>query len=95
MTRDFLDGMIAVLIPSVLCVAWMVWREDEKIPSRDRGYNFSELGEETPNKLGGARSCQFGRASAPIAPHTVQTMRGPKAGTASPSAKAPTSNITS
>jgi hypothetical protein len=30
-----------------------------------------------PNKLRSARSFQFGRASAPIAPHTVHTMRGP------------------
>ena len=31
-----------------------------------------------PNKLTVARSFKFGRASAPMAPHAVQTMRGPK-----------------
>jgi len=39
-----------------------------------------------PYKLAGARSFQLGRASAPIAPHTVQTMRGQNDGTVSSSA---------
>ena len=26
MTMDFLDGMIVAMIPSMLFVAWMVWR---------------------------------------------------------------------
>jgi hypothetical protein len=34
---------------------------------------------------------QFGRASAPIAPQTMQTMRGPNDGTTRSSAKALTS----
>jgi hypothetical protein len=36
-----------------------------------------------PNSAGAVvlRSCQFGLTSAPIAPHTVQTMRGPNDGT--------------
>jgi hypothetical protein len=45
-----------------------------------------------PKRQAVARSFQFGRASAPIAPHTVQTMRGPKDGTVTSSAKAPASN---
>ena len=28
MTQDFLDGMILTLIPSMLTVAWLVWRAD-------------------------------------------------------------------
>jgi len=39
-----------------------------------------------PNKLAGARSFQFGRASAPIAPQTVQTIRGQNDGTVRSSA---------
>jgi hypothetical protein len=45
-----------------------------------------------PNKLRGARSFQLGRASTPIAPHTVHTMRGPKNGTTTSSAKEETSS---
>jgi hypothetical protein len=26
MTQEFLDGMIVVMIPSMLTVAWLVWR---------------------------------------------------------------------
>jgi hypothetical protein len=26
MTQEFLDGMIVVLLPSMLMVAWLVWR---------------------------------------------------------------------
>jgi hypothetical protein len=26
MTRDFIDGMLAVMLPSMLVVAWLVWR---------------------------------------------------------------------
>jgi hypothetical protein len=37
--------------------------------------------ERRPNKLGGARSFQFGLTSAPIAPQTVHTMCDPNAGT--------------
>jgi hypothetical protein len=33
------------------------------------------------------RFCQFGRANAPMIPQTVQTMRGPKVGTGTSSAK--------
>jgi hypothetical protein len=38
-----------------------------------------------PNRLPGARSFQFGLASAPIASQTVQTIRGPNEGTATSS----------
>jgi hypothetical protein len=38
------------------------------------------------NKHGGARSFQFGLALAPMAPHTVQTLRGQKLGTVTSSA---------
>jgi hypothetical protein len=44
-----------------------------------------------PNKFAGARSFQFGLASAPIAPQTVQTMRGLKDG--APVALAPAAHI--
>jgi hypothetical protein len=45
----------------------------------------------TPVKVSrSSRSFQFGRASAPTMPQTVQTMRGPKAGTATASPKAST-----
>jgi hypothetical protein len=39
-----------------------------------------------PNNQIGARSFQFGRASAPIAPQTVHNMRGQNAGKATSSA---------
>jgi hypothetical protein len=26
MTQEFLDGMIVVMLPSMMMVAWMVWR---------------------------------------------------------------------
>jgi hypothetical protein len=26
MTQEFLDGMIVVMLPSMLTVAWMLWR---------------------------------------------------------------------
>ena len=41
-----------------------------------------------PNRQADARSFQFGLTSPPIAPQTVQTMRGPKDGTTTSSAKA-------
>jgi hypothetical protein len=28
MTQDFLDGMLVTLIPSMLAVAWLIWRAD-------------------------------------------------------------------
>ena len=77
MTMDFLDGMIAVMTPSILFVAWMVWRADTKIPSRNRNYKFPEMGGGNPDKLG--------RASTPNAPPTVQTKRVPNAGAATSS----------
>jgi len=40
------------------------------------------------------RSRQFGRTSAPIMPHPVQTMRGPNAGTGAVSGYAATLNTT-
>jgi hypothetical protein len=46
-----------------------------------------------PYRQSCARSFQFGRASAPIAPQIVQTMRGPKEGTVMPSAKPLTSSV--
>ncbi|MGB8307871.1 MAG: hypothetical protein WCE36_28985 [Pseudolabrys sp.] len=44
-------------------------------------------------RTGKERSFQFGRASAPIAPQIVQTMRGPKEGTVTPSAKPLASSV--
>jgi hypothetical protein len=46
-----------------------------------------------PYRQSCARSFQFGRASAPIAPQIVQTMRGPKEGTVTPSAKPLASSV--
>jgi hypothetical protein len=46
-----------------------------------------------PNKLTGARSFQFGRTSAPIAPQAVQAMRGPKEGTVTSPVRLLTSKI--
>jgi hypothetical protein len=45
MTQDFLDGVLVALIPSMLMLAWLVWRmpSDEHasdgfdLPTRSRG----------------------------------------------------------
>jgi hypothetical protein len=29
MTQEFFDGMIVVLLPSMLMVAWLVWRQSQ------------------------------------------------------------------
>ena len=37
MTQDFLDGMIVVLLPSMLAVAWLLWgatHADSRVPAR-------------------------------------------------------------
>ena len=35
MTLEFVDGMIVAMLPSMLTVAWMVWRAD---PHQDFDY---------------------------------------------------------
>ena len=44
MTQDFLDGILVALIPSMLMLAWLVWRmpsdehaEGSDLPTRSRG----------------------------------------------------------
>lgn len=45
MTQDFLDGMLIVMIPSMLTLAWLIWRtpsdehlsDESDFPARWRG----------------------------------------------------------
>jgi hypothetical protein len=48
--------------------------------------SLSNFDHTIPNRLTAARSCQFGRASAPIVPQLAHTIRGPNAGTGTSSA---------
>jgi hypothetical protein len=59
------------------------WNQDffPFVDGHDRIIKRSRRLSDGPNKLTGALSFQFSRASAPIAPQTMHTMRGPKAGT--------------